>query len=56
MVFTREREGKGMRGREGKRKIFGEEDGSLHVASETKDMGNERGKYRACWSWILGLN
>ena len=41
MVFTREREGKGMRGREGRRKICGEEDGSLHVASETKDMGNE---------------
>ena len=41
MVFTREREGKGMRGRKGRRKICGEEDGSLHVASETKDMGNE---------------
>ena len=33
-------EGKGMRGREGRRKICGEEDGSLHVASQTKDMGN----------------
>ena len=33
-------EGKGMRGREGRRKICGGEDGSLHVASQTKDMGN----------------
>ena len=39
-VFTREREGKGMRGRKGRRKICGEEYGSLHVASQTKDMGN----------------
>ena len=38
--ITREREGKGMRGREGRRKICGEEDDSLHVASQTKDMGN----------------
>ena len=54
MIFTREREGKGMREREGRRKICGEKDGSLHVASQTNDMGN--GKYRACWSLFLRLN
>ena len=41
MVFTRERERKGMRGREGRRNICDEEDGSLHVASEMKEIGNE---------------
>ena len=45
MVFTREREGKGMRGREGGREgersvATGEEDCSLHVARQTIDMGN----------------
>ena len=29
-----------MRGREGRRKIRGKEDDSLHVASQTKDMEN----------------
>ena len=29
-----------MREREGRRKKCGEEDGSLHVASQTKDMRN----------------
>ena len=29
-----------MRGREGRRKLCGEGDDSLHVAIQTKDMGN----------------